>query len=570
MNLRANYRRYLCTFFTVCAQSVFLFLHMRNDPEPYHSGFVYAQALAVSQGLLPNLNFLSPYGVTGPVLGGIWLALTDNSLLSLHIFYGILTILTGYMLQRALSGHLGFGPALTLNIVWVLTFITTIPWPSIITTLFTLVSFYLLGQFVSDKGASLRKVYLSVFFSVFLLHLAILTRIHIAVALILISAVLILKNELLNKGVIRAWFLANLVIGVSLIALLSLMGVFMQYVNQAILWPLTYFSSPPLGIAYWINYLWFPLFLFAVVFHYRVLVRVLAITNLKKRLLYLTSILGISSFLVFLIASIDTTNAAPTLRDPLGFFSVFRSNSQVALGFAVCCLFVIAVFRDFIMIGRFQKERKKSDHFSISQGMYFSLGIVGLVQLVPLHDNVHIWFITPLLAVAAFGLLFSYKPRVIRKSPFILVSSILILSQLLSFERMMSVERVQMQSSELRGMYGSAEFARTTDAIMLELAKLGPGRTLRNECPAGLFSLSERRFVSVDGNFIGNFFVIFTDYVPKVDERNVDPEHVFLCNITFLEAEYWLNQGYKEIFKLANTENESPTPKLYSVILRKP
>jgi hypothetical protein len=53
-------------------ESIFIFLFLRLDPDPYHSGFVYSQALAVKDGLLPAKEFISPYGIISPLLNGLW------------------------------------------------------------------------------------------------------------------------------------------------------------------------------------------------------------------------------------------------------------------------------------------------------------------------------------------------------------------------------------------------------------------------------------------------------------------------------------------------------------------
>jgi hypothetical protein len=62
------------TLFLLMLQSIFVFLYIRNDPDPFHSGFVYSQSVAVSDGLLPNRNFLSPYGAIESLLIGKWLS----------------------------------------------------------------------------------------------------------------------------------------------------------------------------------------------------------------------------------------------------------------------------------------------------------------------------------------------------------------------------------------------------------------------------------------------------------------------------------------------------------------
>ena len=176
-------------------ECLLLYLYLRNDPEPYHSGLIYAQSIAVNEGLLPNRDFLSPYGITGPLLNGALLEFTDKSLLGLLLIYGFLTVVTGLVLYQSTVARLGRWNAFALNLTWTMTFVTTLPWPSLLTTLLILLAFSLIIHSKLETSQITTNIRIRLFFAALLMQLSILTIIHHAVALLLVTLVFIFRME---------------------------------------------------------------------------------------------------------------------------------------------------------------------------------------------------------------------------------------------------------------------------------------------------------------------------------------------------------------------------------------
>jgi hypothetical protein len=547
----------------IAIESFFLFFYLRNDPEPYHSGLIYAQSIAVSQGLLPNRDFLSPYGITGPLLNGTLFKFADSSLLNLLIFYGLLIITTGLVLYKSISKKIGRINAFALNLVWVMTFTTTLPWPSLLTTFLTLLAFHLVIHSNLDSCAPSAVIKVKIFTAVLLLQLATLTRIHLIAALFFVTLILLF---LAGKPIYYIWIKFNLLVAGLLVGLMIKTDVLEGYIIQVIVWPLTGFSKPPMTLGLYFSFVWFPLLSILAYALFWTIRRILAINHKGPMFSALGCLVFMVVLTIYLLSSVNTTSAPPTIRSWLGLIAVVKSNLQVLLGFVA--VFGFAVFTSNLIIKHLSrwKSRPLSPAISINNLLAMSMGTTALIQLFPLHDNVHIWFVTPLLVFAFVELIdkdfFSFKSKL----SIAVLASFLLLNQLTFWGKSMQIERVPLVSSELTGMYGTPEFSQVVDATMIQMDKIGRSRILRNECMSALYSISNRNFISIDGNFIGNFFEAFTDYMPIVDPQEKDPDYIFKCNSNLEDRDMMLKMSYKIHFKISTLLQDSAGNDLYNVL----
>jgi hypothetical protein len=562
MFVRFTNKLMLVVIFLV-SEATLLFFHLRNDPEPYHSGFIYSQSLASSEGLMPTRDFLSPYGITGSILNGLYFNFAPRSLLSLLIFYGFLTIATGFFLYKSLLGRLGFATAFAINVTWVLTFVTTIPWPSLISTLLTLLAFSLLLECNLESRTFQNREKIRVIISIILLDLAMLTRIHLALVPILITAIMLFKA---SQEIRRYWLTTLFVVTGLLIVILQVTGILFPFIDQVIIWPLTGFSSPPMSVGLYFSFVWFPLITYFVFRIYRLINHVLSKNHSLMRRITLAMILVVPGVGIILLARLDFSRAPSTLRSGLGFLSVLRSNSQVTLGFLSATLIPLWVILLIRIVIKNRSLKNAVNKVSLNKWLALALGFSSLTQLFPLHDNVHIWFVTPLLILASVEL-FDIK-NLTRNAKFavLLLSFILLFNQGSFFLVSQEVDRIQLRSSELGGMYGTPLFAETVDKTMTELDKRIDTRSLRNECASGLYSVASRRFVSLDRNFIGNFFEIFTDSMPAVDPQKIEPQFVFQCNSNLESENRELERGYHRVFSISTDTIDSEGRVLYNVL----
>jgi len=544
-------------------EAVSLYFHLRNDPEPYHSGLVYAQSIAASQGLLPNRDFLSPYGITGPLLNGVLLKLTDKSFLSLLLIYGFLTIVTGLVLYASTAARLGKVNAFGLNFIWVMTFVTTLPWPSLLTTLLVLLAFNLIIHSNLETCDINSKIRIRLFFAALLMQFAILTRIHLAIALVLVTLVFILKAE---KSIWLVWSKFNVIIAGVIITLMIQADVLESYIGQVIIWPLTSFTKPPMTLGLYFSFIWFPLLSLLVYLLFVVFRHGMAIENKRKRYSLVGFVFILAMLIIYGLSNVNAAAAPPTIRSWLGFISVFKSNSQVIVGFVACFLFVILGVRFLAKLFQNSIVHLNLGKNLLNKLISICMGVTALIQLFPLHDNVHIWFVTPLLIFAVVELVekkfFSFRNRI----AIALISSILILNQFSVFGKTLQIDRVPLVSQEFIGMYGTPDFADVVDRTMTELDKLGPSRVLRNNCMSAVYSISNRKFISIDGNFLGNIFEAFTDYVPIVDPQSKEPELLFYCNISLNEKGFLNNQNFSVKFAIPTMLNDEAGNRLFNVL----
>ena len=89
------------------AQFAYFGLFARLDPEPHHDGVMLAAAIGVSEGKIPNKDVFTQYGPLTPLLQGMWLRLTEPTLLSLRIFTSLLLAGCGLVLFLILKSRLG-------------------------------------------------------------------------------------------------------------------------------------------------------------------------------------------------------------------------------------------------------------------------------------------------------------------------------------------------------------------------------------------------------------------------------------------------------------------------------
>ena len=546
------------------------FLYLRVDPDAQHSGFVYAQAIAVSNGLLPNRDFLSPYGVTGPVLNGLWLKLTTDSLLSLLLFYGILTGLTGYLIQRISSRYVGRKIGILLNLIWVLTMATTIPWPSILSTFLSLISFTILIENLSKFRSSVKVNRIFLIPVVIALQISILTRIQLLLVPVLFSIYLLCNLKKVNLQIVRFWFGTNLVIGSTLIILLTVTNILPSYIDQAILWPLTEFSHPSFNLSWWFSFVWFPASSALLLLITYLGVKVFKTEKTYLGLSYIAIVVLIFSLFHFYSNMEFTSYNTNTLRTVPGLVKNASTNFQFIL-FYSSAMFLLAGIVYSLSTVRKSMVFEISRLFDLEHFIIMLMGFTGLSQLYPLRDNVHLWFVAPLLMVSAsyyFRLIHWNKDQV-KKSLVVILSSILFVQTMVLF-KFIQVDRKPLTSYALRGLFSDSQHQLGIDKTMYFLDKNLTNRVLRNNCVDSLYSVARGKYVSVDGNFSSNSFGNFTDIVPIVDPSPNKPLYVLECRISNLKIQEILSGGATITFQSGNLAKPTEIEQYFDVLFRNP
>jgi hypothetical protein len=543
---------------------------VKNDPDPFHSGFVYAQSVAVTNGLLPFKNFLSPYGAIGPMLNGLWLQLVNNSLLSLLTLYGLITIFSGLLMQRQISRLSNPALGIILNLVWVLMLATAMPWPSILTTFLTLFAVGLLLNNLSKIVDPSAPSHLYVIPSVLAFQLATLTRIHLLITPLIISIFLILKRKSINPHFFRMWFATQAAVAAIFTTVLHILGMLGPFINQVIIWPSTSFEKPDVNFSFIFSFIWFPISLLIVAFLVKIIISAKQ-SNVRSYLQYflMVPILVYFYFMHYFSIYDFPDGETNSLKSLPGFIKTASTNLQFMPSYAAGTLAIfLLLFFCFKIF--FSNRGPMEDSKVLELWLMATLCVTGWVQLYPLHDNVHLWFVTPLLVIPSIFFLKEFFPDFSTFiKPLIVIFSCFLSIQLLALYSFLSIDRVPLRSKELHGMMASVDFRDTTDRTMNLLDEYVTTRNLRNNCTASLFSVSNRNYRSIDGNFSENFFGLFVQSTPIVDPAKISPELVFECSIDSNRKMQILELGFEVVFEVKHPGNYRSKSTLYNVLFKR-
>lgn len=551
-------------------QGICLVLYLRNDPEPFHSGFVYSQSIAVSDGLLPNKNFLSPYGVIGPLLNGLWLFLVNNSLLSLLLLYGLISLSSSFLMSKEISRLTDQTTGLLLSSLWIITIATAMPWPSILTTFLTLFSIRTLIRNRERAFYDLASKHLYLIPVVAFLDLAVLTRIHLAITPLMISVYIFLKRKSLSSTFIKTWFYLQLIVGSSILLVLQSLGVLKPFIEQVIVWPLTEFNNPPTNFSFLFSFVWFPVAL-TILICLTFLIKYVNTASSRKILQFFWMMPGLVLFyLIYYFSKYEFSGSdVTTVKTLPGFIKTASVNLQFVTGYAAGSAAFIGLAFSILWKRNHIIWAKPSVH-EYEFWLMTSLVFTGMIQLYPLHDNVHLWFITPLLLVPS---IYFFKIIVINYhqylKPFNTVLLSVLIIQLISFSSFLSTPRVALKSSELRGMMASAQYLDTTDRTMMLLDRYVSGRNLRNNCQAGLYSVAGRKYRSIDGNFTSNFFGNFVQTVPVVDPQVQKPSLFFECQVDRNRVNEIERLAHKILFEIELANSNERSTSRYNILYEK-
>lgn len=459
--------------------------------------------------------------------------------------------------------------AILLNLTWVMTLASVMPWPSVLANFLILVSFTIL---IDNKDKAFKKEESFHFFLVpvvALLQLSVLTRIHLAITLVLISASLLVFRKSLNRSFVNFWFVYNLFVVLGLTLLMVLSGVFQDWFYQVVVWPLTEFDSPPITLSYVFSLMWFP---FGLIYCFIILkVNMFAIVDRSRKRLMLTAISNISLFyLVYFISTrnYDVTKTA-TFKSLPGFLKNSSENLQFFLGFSAAMMVLFGAIQSLLRI-RWTKSKLFFEARSWEKFLLTGFGLTGIAQLYPLNDNVHIWFVTPLLLIPAayFSKSFLMKSRSSSMS-FSLMLVGFLLVQVVSTYDTFKIDRVTLVSYEQRGLLGSKQYFSSVDQTLVLLAKHVKGRELRNNCIYGIFAVSGGKYNSIDGNFSSNSYEKFAQVIPTVDPSNKESKYILECNLSY-EGLLKASETYSQVvFKLDLKSSSDPVLTTYNVLFKR-
>jgi len=471
------------------AQFAYFGLFARLDPEPHHDGVMLAAAIGVSEGKIPNKDVFTQYGPLTPLLQGMWLRLTEPTLLSLRIFTSLLLAGCGLVLFLILKSRLRLSLAVLVTFSWAVSYPffilpVNLPWASIFATLFTLIATLTLSSAKSKHNEA------KVFFVTSLLTFGIFVRIHMGISVTVIG-MYCLYHWIRHKSA-RLFMLwsASVVVTLTLsIGLLHSIGALIPFIEQCVLWPLSYYATPAIGltkgeIVARALLLFFPGFLFLLFLLMR-----LSTSSLTKGAKGTT-------FLMLTVSIIFLSNFSVAHKSYLNPVYVLVSLSQNFPN-------ILAYSAVTLLFFYFWKERKKLAFFELTF-LPVAIGASLIFQLYPAHDTLHLYWVAP--GVIAAVVIYKYKKDDQKLSAQIfalmpVLSSIITICLVLGGLHL-GVKRVEYVDPVLRGMLGMENTAEPIDSMMGAIRNLPSKSTIRFDCAHGLFAIAGGRYLASDASFV--------------------------------------------------------------------
>jgi hypothetical protein len=490
------------------------------DPEVHHDGVMTAAAIAVSEGRFPNRDVFAQYGPLAPLMQGLWIHFTEPSLISLRNFTAVLLAATAILLVILLSRFTNKFMAWLITGAWATSYPffilpVNLPWSSVITTLFSLLILLLILNTLTMTRATPLFYFMTITASC-LACISIFSRIHMVLTVLSLALFSICFQEKKLKSLyLKIWAFTSMVTLFGIIALLSLVGALSPYLNQSILWASKRYvgNEGLLGKAQLMEQLLLLLFPILSFTFYA------ADRFLKAKSYSLLSRISIT-LLILAVAPISIIQVVhKSYLNPKYAAVSFSQNYTNLIGYLTATFLVYLFVRALI--------HKSLTPLRLAVGFF---GISILSQLYPLHDILHLYWITPVLIVVVAvwidtdrNIFDDSKLRTLK----IVLLALLCVNLILSAYNL-SISRVDYQAnSVLYGMKGNADKVRsvqkTIDAVNFA-AELGD---IEFDCMDGIYAVSGGRYLPSGLNFV--------NWGPKVKSHE-ETKYILACNLSKSEV----------------------------------
>ncbi len=482
-------------------QAVILFLVAPLQVDPHHDGIILGAAIASADGEFGPGSAFSQYGPLSPLIHGFFLDLTGSSMLNLRYFAALNTLLISYLLFKVMSKISSKQISILTATTWVLTsaiWATTFPgallaWPSLISTALILTSLNLLLPIFINSEKQIDPSALHVFLAGVFLGLTGFARQQTWLASFL--TLILIFFYVRGSGKTTLIFITGAVSSLlGMFGWLGLIGAWNSYLNQVIIWPLSAYST--LGANNNYNRYQFGSYVIqsAVLIVLIYLASILR-KHLKKPLyvyLVFTPLIGLVVVSGFQIAG--QSNWPATIRVILG-----EPQEKIILSFMY-----FGCVASIVLSGYFALKAK----ILLRQGGYEKLvlavfGLVGVIQLYPQPDVLHLWWVAPLVLPSAFiGFnLIAQKSKKISIKDLIYVQTAFSLIGILLATIFIFKPWTEYKVPVLNGTYTFASKAEAISQFNQVQKYIKRGET-SFDCADGVFAVSDGNYNSPDEWFV--------------------------------------------------------------------
>lgn len=481
------------------------------DPDSYHDGFLLASAIAVSEGLVPNRDFVAQYGPLTPLLQGAWVHLFGETVFVLRTLTALQLALIAFLIHQKIQSVFRNPIAIIITFAWVLgnpidgLGSTMRPWPEITTTLLLLL---MLNLIESNKSVSLSASILGVILAVITFN-----RINqVSIALAFFLFLLLFFRRLDRKWILLSVSFYSIGLMFSFLIMIYL-GSFDDFIRQNIIYGFSSHHENGNGLrpAFNIRILFFGLTSYVLV---QALMKVSNKGSRGKKFIIGGSTL-VLTFSYFFMSGL-VRNPEYQLR---GLESSFMRNLKLivenspSFNIYAFCFLLIAGIRHFSNTRPFSRNE-------VSLG----LALASLSSLYPTAAALKIWWVVP-CAIYALPNLTSLDASwytFIRKFTLFLVLPSLFALATVSY-KYFSIDREPYRANVLNGTSGVSESRLNLDKNLFLLETNLGAEPARFECMRGIYSVFGGRYQSIDKHYV--------TFAPPLKDSRKNSKYIFFCDL---------------------------------------
>ena len=485
---------------------IILIPQAKFDPDPHHDGVMFAAAVGVAEGKVPNRDVFAQYGPLAPILQAQVLKVFGVDLLSLRIATGILLTFTALLIFVFLRNQIGFKFAFLVQLLWVMSYPKLplpplMPWASVICTLLMLISLYCwkLASSVTSRGLRVKILFFAAGFTISLAVFVRIQMLFFVFAIICVLVVQLLKSNNRKRESVYFFFATLLLALVSLTWLIQ-NSALQDFIEQCITWPRKFYGESYLpttiltkdGFIYWATWYYYPLFYLILTFYFGNFwfnSRFLLIRSKFRLVIFWVSIVFIAIATSFL-STVEVKNKS--YLNPLLQGQWIIEKLPLSLFYFLAALGFVKIFSYLIF------KNREYDYFGIA------MVAAAISQLYPGSDPIHLWWITPILLVTILpGIIKGEVSTIIgrKKFSFLLVFFLLISS--LNLIQFQSKNRVEFPSdSVLAGMQAPTDEARFVGKSLQLITSLSLKNDILFDCSDGLYAVAGGRYLPRDKYFV--------------------------------------------------------------------
>ncbi len=487
--ITAYSERYLLLVLYIVLAPV-LILFSRLDPDAHHDGIMFTQALAVSEGLLPNKDVFAYYGPGSALIHGLIVHTFGNTYLVLRVFTSVVILLTAHLLYKFLNKAVK--PLMSFGLVatWTLGLASNFPWSSTITTLLILSSSYLLVI----SSTKWRSETASIVIASSIIAFGTYVRIHLVVISIFVGLWFLLIER--RSKVAKLWISSGLVTHFFVLALIVISKSMPGFVADSVIYPSSVRILSHYPISYIVGLLWYPalwLFFTLGAMSYRQLTSAGKFLALRYLFVAISGLFILSLVLYFykLPRNGNVTYLNPRIILIDGSWMLLCGTGYAALVFVILMCFKV--------------KRIRQHNFSGGKNgrVLIPIAIATAAQLYPLYDRLHLWYLAPVFIIAAILNFDLLKINIHEYAVGIaIILSILVSFQALAAVKHFSIERVSSNSLVFEGMLMSKTKQFQFDNSVKFIAKHAVYRNTTFDCANGFFAGATGRYLPNDSNFV--------------------------------------------------------------------